>query len=81
MTKGKIPIYIDITYDLLGAVFSTLCRNKEIEQAEKLQDIMRQLFMFSQNLKRKNRQQVLADNVRNAINKMGQQAHGGESDG
>lgn len=59
MPKGKMLVYIEIAYDILGAVFKTLCHNKDIEQAEKLQDIMRQLVVFSHDLRKKNRRQTL----------------------
>lgn len=75
MLKSKMPIYIEIAYDLLGAVFSTLCRNKEIEQAEKLQDIMRQLYIFSRDIQKKKRQQSIKAETMIALLKLGEQTH------
>lgn len=41
---------LEIAYDLLENVFSNLCFEKKIQQAEELQDIMRRLILLSQKI-------------------------------
>ena len=53
MTKGKMKIWLEITIDILDKVFSTLCHEKRIESAQELQEIIRQLIIFYDRLKKK----------------------------
>lgn len=55
MPKGKMKLLLEIATEILSRVHSNLCREKEIEKAEELQEIMRQLFVFSDRLLKKHR--------------------------
>lgn len=53
MSKDKMKLWLEIAIDILDKIFSTLCHEKRIEKAQELQEIMRQLIIFSNGLRKK----------------------------
>lgn len=53
MTKGKMKVLLEIATEILSRVHSNLCRERRIDKAEELQEIMRQLILFSDRLNKK----------------------------
>ena len=45
-----LELRLELAYDILSNVHSNLCRNKKIEQAEELMDVMRRLILVSNKL-------------------------------
>lgn len=71
MPKGKMKVLLEIATEILSRVHSNLCREKQIEKAEELSEIMRQLIVFSDRLHKKQKSvaatdaKTLADSMKN----------------
>ena len=61
MPKGKMKLLLEIATEILSRVNSNLCREKQIEKAEELGEIMRQLIVFSDRLDKKQKSVVATD--------------------
>ena len=51
MAKEKMKILLEIATEIISRVHSNLCREKQIEKAQELSEINRQLIVFSDRLK------------------------------
>lgn len=58
MPKGKMKLWLEIATSILSKVHSALCNEREIEKAEELQEIMRQLIVFSDRLHKKQKSNI-----------------------
>ena len=61
MPKGKMKVLLEIAAEILSRVHSNLCREKEIEKAQELSEINRQLFVFADRLQKKQKPVVAMD--------------------
>lgn len=77
MPKGKMKVLLEVATEIIQRVSSALCHEKNIEKAEELQEIMRQLIVFSDRLNKKQKSVADAKTLA-ALNAMDRAVHGRE---